>query len=372
MRSLKILLIAAPVGAGHQKAAEAVGAAFKALEPSCTVQFLDIFSFFPRCLVSFFLKAYMKSLFVFPQLYARAYAWGNQSGAALRGNGILSRFLAARLRCYMQDVFQPDAVICTHATAAAAVNVLLREGSLRFYHGGIITDFVIHRLWIHSTVCDYFIADHGVCSEVLAASVAPECIHAFGIPVGQRFREIGVAAKPHVTFEYRTLLLMGGGGGLLPMAAILEALEAAETKLHVIALTGCDEKLRQCLLYMASASHHKVTVLGFTDCVADYMAAADLMISKAGGLSASEALCAGLPVLFYHPLPGQEQANVDFLIRMGTARKIEHLHALSTEIDKIFGIESDALQRMKAQAQRMAKPDANVRIAKYILNKLCN
>lgn len=371
MESKKILLIAAPIGCGHKKAAEAVGDAIKALEPNCAVTLLDIFDFLPRKLVWLCLTGYLKSLIYFPKLYGNAYHWGNKSRLAEMSRDVLSFLLVLKLKNYVKRC-SPDAIICTHASAAAAVDCLLAKEHLNIYHAAVVTDFVVHRLWINSTVKDYFIYDKSILNAEIKALILPDKIQALGIPIADTF---AIRAKKSFRFNLahpKTILIMGGGEGLLPMPHLLNVLNEVNMPLKLVVLTGHNQKLKEQLDGMKDLIKHSILVEKFVDNVAELMRNADLMISKAGGISISEALSIGLPMLIYRPLPGQERANMDFLKEKKLAVEITDIGDFPQVIDKIFRNDDQAFNRWRLNLNKAAKPDAAENIAKYILNKLYN
>lgn len=374
MKMKKILLVAAPIGSGHQKAAEAIIEEFRVLAPACSIKFIDIFDFLPKKIVGLCLKGYFKSLVCLPSLYKFVYAWGNRSKLAETGTDMLSCILAYQLKRYLKAYrWCPDAVICTHVSAAAAVNCWLRQDrDTNIYHAAVVTDFVIHRLWINETIDDYFIYDSSMLRAEMKRLVQPHKIQALGIPVAKPFAALKKKAANFSLGAEKRILIMGGGEGLLPAPALLKALNEVNFRLKIVILTGRNQKMKQSLRREKALCRHCVEVKGFVDNVAEFMQSSDLLISKAGGSSLSEALSIGLPMLIYCPLPGQERANMDFLQEKGLAVEIRDIDALPREIDKIFRKGGLAYKSWQARMKTAAKPHAAEHIAKYILNKLYN
>lgn len=372
---VRILLMSAPIGAGHVKAAEAVGEMILKLEPKACVRQLNIFDTMPRALGNLFLQSYYMSLKFIPGIYRNAYAWGNESSAALRMRTAASVFFAHRIKPII-DAFAPDAIICTHATPAGAVGLLAQSGKLRAKRASIITDFVVHRLWIHQATDVYFVAHDRLKDRLIAQSVSPERVMAFGIPLAEAFRipykKKDAIKKLNIPPNVKTVLIMGGGAGLLPMEEIAGALDRFEFPLHMMLITGYNEKLYRRLTGLKLNPGHTARVVRFVENVHELMAAADVLISKAGGVSASEALCIQVPLLIYQPIPGQEKENAAFLEREGAALSIAHIGALCDGINEIFRIDDNVAEMMKISAKHLARPDAAENIAKYILNNLCN
>lgn len=366
--------MSAPIGAGHVRAAEAIGQAACKLNPAANVKYIDIFTLFPGSLGKLFLSCYYKSLLVFPQLYANAYAWGNESKMALISRRVLSGFLASRVK---PDIlaFAPDVVVCTHATSAGMMDYLIREVHIPLCAVSVVTDFVIHRLWMYPATAGYFIADESLKRTWIEQFVPQEKLHAMGIPVtepfGQPYDRRACRKELQVRQNARMILIMGGGAGLLPMSQIAEALNELPIPLQLFMVTGNNEQNYRTLCGLKLNPQHEMRVLRFVKEVHVLMAAADVLISKPGGITASEALCMRLPLLIYRPLPGQEQANADFLTEKNTAIQIQNLEILKKEINKIFRIDTNVAENMKTHARRIARPKAAEEIAGYLLKNYC-
>ena len=135
-----------------------MAAAVRRLEPGAETVVANVFDFFSPWLGRTILAAYLKILDVFPGLYGAAYGWGNSSRLALAGRKIISSFLAGRMRRYL-DVQKPDAIVVTHATPAGLIAYLAAAGSLDIPTFAVVTDFVVHRLWVYPELDRYFVAD---------------------------------------------------------------------------------------------------------------------------------------------------------------------------------------------------------------------
>lgn len=370
----KILLISAPIGAGHVKAAEAIGKALLDQEPNAIVRYADLFAFFPKWIGKGLLKIYLSSLSFFPQAYAQAYAWGNESKGALFMRRVISRFFAKKMKKYILD-FAPDVVICTHATPAGMIHDLITREKMRMVSVSVITDFVVHRLWINVTTQHYFVAHEALKAFFAARQISLNRVHALGIPIAADFNQEVQKSEIQKVFgileQAKVILIMGGGAGVLPMPAIVQALNRIKRPLHIFVVTGKNTKLYHKMLHVTVKPQHKIQVMQFVHHIGALMAASDLLISKAGGLTASEALCRCLPIFIYQPIPGQEAANTDFLVAEQVAVRIDDLEMLKIKIDEIFRIDDNVAKNMKINAKKIAKPAAAENIAQYILNNLC-
>lgn len=354
-----VLLLSAPIGSGHRLAAEALEQALAAY-PDIRVIHGSIFDFFPHFLGTAFLTTYLWILKCCPWLYKLAYSWGNKKDGSLWLRSLLNRLLAALGDSYLRSV-QPDAVVATHATPAGIIGCYKKQHP-GLWLGAVVTDFTIHRWWICEGVDTYFIADELLRSKLEAQAE----IKAYGIPVRKQFLHHDkkqCRQKFGWDVSERVCLLMGGGEGLLPMEKIIAALQQAKLeKLRLVAVTGHNENLEAAL---RKKYGHSMEIYGFREDVPQLMAGADMIITKAGGLTSAEVLASDLELLIYKPLPGQEEGNAAFLHRHCGAFVA---HNMADLVHYVAGAGSTAVQ--EKQRRQHAHPLAAQQIAEYILQKL--
>lgn len=354
------MIISAPVGSGHIKAGQAVGAALKAADPAIHVDYANVFHFFPAVVGRLILSLYLQVLAVFPRAYGAAYAWGNGSRLALAGRSLISRFLAKQMDSYIQSL-QPDVIVCTHATPAGLAADLLRRGKVTAPVVAVVTDYVVHRLWIYPEITHYCVANEELRWELAAGGVGLEKSSASGIPVAAGF----AAAKAKLTGQPPAVMIMGGGGGLLPMEEIVGALNTLEENILILAVCGSNRKLYRRLTALAASSRQQLRVYGFSEQIAELMTAADLLITKPGGLTCAEAMCCSLPLLFYRPLPGQEMGNAKRLIRQGSAVAAATAAELAALVATLL-TEKEKMRKMSQISYKAAKPAAAAAAARVI------
>lgn len=365
-KKFTILLLSAPIGSGHRLAAQALQ---QVLEQKADVEVIhgNVFSFFPEFLGSAFLRSYLWVLARCPWVYRAAYAWGNKKSGSLWLRSLVNKALAFLGRGYLSRV-NPDAVIATHATPAGIMGIYKRShpGMLL---SAVITDFTIHRWWLNDGVDYYFIADK-LLQDKLPADV---CALPMGIPVRQEFVKISRTSTADLRRSLnwpqnkKICLLMGGGEGLLPMQKIIAALKKQQIdNLEIVAVTGNNHKLLH-NLQSAYGSCGDVRLYGFTQEVPAMMGSADMIVTKAGGLTAAEVLATGLSFIIYHPLPGQEEGNAMFLEKHAGA-VIAHTSSQVAGFVQQFAADDAAKKTEKQQC--CGKPMAADDICNFILNKL--
>lgn len=364
----RILFISAPIGAGHIRAAQAVSQILRD-KYACQTELCNVFDFFPRVIGQTILTVYLKVLEVFPALYGTAYSWGNQSHIALMGRELISRFLAGRMLHYIHK-FQPEIIVCTHATPAGLVAWLKRKGLITVPAAAVITDFVVHRLWVYSEIDYYFVAQNAMVQYLQHYGIAPDGVTVTGIPVSSSFtfesNKETLIAELGLVPERKTVMIMGGGAGALPIAKILSVCNQIDEPLQLIAVTGKNQALYRELVHLSAKSKHQVKIYGFVDNVHELMSVADLLISKPGGMSSAEALTKGVPLLIFRPIPGQEEANTRFLLDSHTALRADSLSDLKTILHRLLFENNNELAALRQQATVMGRPNAAEEIAKKI------
>lgn len=256
--------------------------------------------------------------------------------------------------------FRPDHIICTHFLPAELLAHELRRGRMPPPVWVQVTDFDLHRLWVQPGMRGYFAASDEIAYRMVARGIPRASVHVTGIPIQPVFAQPldrgACAAELGIDPAKTTLLLMTGGAGLAGGEALLGRL-LATMDAQIIALAGRNAALLE--RYRAIASRHpgRLFPLGFTTTIERVMAAADLAITKPGGLTVSECLAVGLPMLLIAPIPGQEERNADYLVEHGVALVAHDAIALEYKAATLLG-DRARLARMRASALACARPGA--------------
>ena len=207
---------------------------------------------------------------------------------------------------------RPDAVIATHPLCARMVSRWKGETGSALPLITCVTDLSSHSEWIHKYTDCYLVGSNDIRSRLAAKGVDRDIICVTGIPVRCEFKR-PVRRRPG---QERNLLIMEGGLGLLPKRdSFYEALDALPG-VHTTIITGNNRKLYDRL----AGKYAHIEVLGFTDRVYDYMARADLVLTKPGGITLFETIFSELPILAWEPFLEQEKNNARFLVKRGLGR----------------------------------------------------
>jgi len=366
----KVLFISAPVGAGHVRAAQAVANALQEIDPAIHTQLANVFDFFHPSLGQGILKLYLKLLATFPQAYGTMYGWGNDSSLALFGRRQVSRYLAKKMQRYILN-YNPTAIVCTHATPAGLIAYLRRNSGLQVPTFAVVTDFVVHRLWVYPEINRYYVADETLRQFLDQQGIASERSRAFGIPVDASFStnvsRNTILQRLNLPTDGKNILIMGGGAGILPMANILTACDRLNAPVCFIAVTGKNHKLYNELSALAKRLSHPVRVLGFVNNVHELMSCADILLSKPGGMTSAEALACGLPMIIFKPIPGQEEANTRFLVERNYAIRADTVEIVKEYLQRLLADSSKELEALRHNAAEVGKGLAAKDIAHNII-----
>jgi processive 1,2-diacylglycerol beta-glucosyltransferase len=147
---------------------------------------------------------------------------------------------------------------------------------------------------------------------------------------------------------------------------VYRALLAVQTPIELVVVAGRNDAVRRQLASVPVPPRHRIKILGFTRAIDELMTAADLAVTKPGGLTTSEALACGLPLAIVYPVPGQENRNSDYLLENGAAIKINHVPTLAFKVTALLR-DAEQLARLKANARRLGRPRAAFAVAEQAL-----
>jgi len=368
---MRILIATVTAGAGHLQAAAALEESWRALRPSDVVETIDLLDWVPRLQRRVYVQSYMKLVEHAPELWGMVFKKTDnptllrkvarfRRGFAERTNKKFVKYLKA---------FPPDAVICTHYLPVEIVAYLERKGFNPFTVC-VVTDFEAHALWMEQAVDLYCVAAEETKGSLVARGARPEDVIVTGIPIAAKFASCPdprAARKKHgLRDDLPLLLVLGGGFGMGPVARILSALDRIERDCQILVVAGRNEKLRRDLA--SREFRHPTRVLGFVTNMHELMAAAELIVTKPGGLTTSEALATGKPLIVLNPIPGQEAANSDFLLERGAAAKVNRIEDAPFRIGQLLG--SKKLKEMARAARDLGHPNAAEAVCRATVERL--
>lgn len=375
MPSKKILLLSVSAGAGHVRAAEAIRAYASSTDANVEVTHLDVMDYVTTSFRKLYTDFYIKLVNNAPALWGYLYNITNDAQADSTMEKVRRKLERMNAQALLKEIarFKPDAIVCTHFLPAEMLSRLIRKEVLHCPVWVQVTDFDLHRMWVHAGMTGYFAANEEVAFRMRAQGIAAEIIRVIGIPIMPSFaqaplREI-CARELGLDPQRTTFLLMGGGAGLGSLDTVAEQLLAIEGDFQLVVLAGKNVKVLAALQDLVSRYPGRLVAQGFTDKVERLMACADLVITKPGGLTTSECLAMGLPMIVNAPIPGQEERNADFLLEQGVALKAFDMVTLEYRIR--FLLDQPAkLAEMRDKARALGRPLAAQHVLDTVMTTL--
>lgn len=353
----KILILSEAFGSGHTKAAEALAQGISHEEPSIRTQIVEIGKMLHPTTTTLILRSYQKLITKYPNLWKILY----QSKQDRPISGWLQFIIYHLFHRNIEQVLEqikPHLVICTHPFSSSTISRLKKTGyPVRLCT--VITDFHAHRVWVQREVDLYIVSGEEVSRQLMHMGIPRNRIAAAGIPVKADFSTKTSKQEARTELKLQnlpTIMVMGGGLGLGGIHELALSLLKRKDSVQLLICTGYNEDLRLSLQHNELFQHPHIMIMGFVDIIDQLLDAADLLITKPGGLTCFEALSKGVPMLIYQPIPGHEEYNCRYLVERELAIRINEVLEVDDWIGKLLhSPESFALlhENMKQFQQSM-------------------
>ncbi|MBU4477843.1 MAG: glycosyltransferase [Candidatus Omnitrophica bacterium] len=365
----KILLLYISNNSGHHRATKAIEEAFRLITPDIRIQNINCFNYTNPILEKVINSIYNKVIKIKPEVWEYLYDNPKIVRKTKTLRKLIHKFNSKKLEKLIQD-FKPDAVVCSQAFPCGMIADLKKTYDLKIPLVGVLTDYAAHSYWMYDNVDTYIVPSAQTKNRFIECGIPAERVYPYGIPISPRFSRNSDKENALKTLRLEsgipTILIMGGGQGLGPIEDLIYAVNTIEKPFQVIVVCGTNLRLRRWLEKRRILFRKKMLILGYSREVDMLMDAVDMIVSKPGGLTTTEALTKGLPIVIVNPIPGQEAKNTEFLLQEGVAVKAEDpLHA-GILIEELLN-NSQRLRQMKAAALKHAQPQSAVNIAKLVL-----
>mgnify|MGYP000957578561 CR=1 FL=1 len=355
-KPVKALIFSVSIGSGHDSVAQALAERLLLEAPGSEVKIVDTFQYINRVLNKVVFGSYMETIRFTPKVWGYLYDQAEDGERLVDLGQILSKLLSPKLEQLLTEV-NPDVVLATHAFPTGILAVGKKRGQVKVPLVTAVTDFHVHSFWIHESVDRYFIPADDLGFRLRQTGIREERIKAVGIPIRSQFMEApdAVCAKEELGLNASpAILVMGGGLGLGRIELITRELLNDGT-FQVIVIAGKNKRLYGNL---QGLNNPRLKVYSYVDNIAHVMAAADIIISKPGGVSSAEILALGKPLVIYSSLPGQEDRNADYLLNKGVAVKVRKMELLLPELMSLWN-NSLRIKHMKEMAGQIGSPSSS-------------
>jgi processive 1,2-diacylglycerol beta-glucosyltransferase len=359
VRKKRVLILSEGFGTGHTQAAQALSANIRLANPNVQTRVFELGSFLNPTLGRWVLNAYRRTVSKQPKIVGMLYRYQYEKSLNKFTQLALHRLFYTQTSAMLKQL-QPDAIICTHPFPNIVISRLKRLG-LRIPLCTVITDYDVHGTWISPEVNQYLVSTESVKRKLLAKGVREQSIQVTGMPIHPDFwqsldrEEIRQQLKLQ---DLPTVMVMGGGWGLIDHAGLFEHLMNHRDHVQFVFCLGMNQNHLQSLQQNPLFDHPNVRLLGYTKRIPHLMEVADLLITKPGGMTCSEAYAKQLPMLFLEPLPGQEQENSQYFREIGLGQDIKTLdtvdhtiRSLCVNYDDWTSTRAQRLAEIRAQQQ---------------------
>jgi processive 1,2-diacylglycerol beta-glucosyltransferase len=367
----KVLFCYITPSSGHQKAAEAMMAALKVLRPDIECEGIHSISYAAPLLGKIVSRLYLQVLKRAPQVWDFIYDNPRVERATRDLRDLLHIFKTAKILRLLRE-HGPHALVCTQAVPVGLLAALKEHGKLRLPLIGVVTDFGVHAYWLSRHVDLYLVPTEDVRRRMIRSGIAAARVRVTGIPIDPVFAHRGDARAERESLGLSphrpTVLMMGGHYGLGPLEDAVRALRRLPGDVQVMAVCGSNRSLYKALS-ADFASDRRVKIFGHTRSIARLMDAADLLVSKPGGLTTAESLAKGLPMMMISPIPGQEERNARFLLRHGAAERVAGAEDLARRVEFLLE-RPDAMRRRRERTMSLGRPRAAFDAAEAVLELL--
>jgi len=393
--SKKVLIMSASTGGGHNRAARAIKEELESRTidgMSIECEIVDSLKLVNNTIDKVISRGYEKSAIYTPKAFGSVYRFSETSIISkneFKSNPLTS--LMARKFKYLLNDSKPDLIIGTHPFPMIALSTLKKNNTIRSLSKienlhksnnvnippmiSVLTDYTTHSTWIQNEI-DYYIVGHEYVKELLSyEGVKNEKIKAFGIPVEKSFlehRNRDIVLKEFgLSPDKLTILLMGGSFGAGNIKETLEELLTIDRDFQIIVITGRNEHLKDKLSKTLNSTVHNknVCLLGYTNKMNDILASIDVLISKPGGLTTTEALLNDVPMIVPYFIPGQEEENLDFLTNCGAALRTTKKYSLPVLL-KVLIDDPSRLDTLRKNIISIRKSDSAVNISNLVVDIL--
>lgn len=354
---------------GHNKAAQNLKEAFLYKNPQIDVLTLNGLGYFYPRGEKVINSIYITVIKHFPHLWGKAYDRRKVAKALAPYRKLINKFAFSRLHKLIVQ-HPPLCFVATQAFPCGLIADFKEKEGLEIPLVAIVTDYHPNRFWIHPLVDRYIVACQEAKDVLTKEGVDKDKVKILGIPISVKFltsypkrqisKELGFVS------DLDSVLIMGGGLGIGPIKVIAKKLDALKRNFQIIVVCGRNKKLYDWFLRKETKFKKPLFVFGYTEDIHKVMDFSDIIITKAGGITISEALAKGLCIIATHPIPGQEERNVDYLAKMQAVIEVDNIRDIGGVVEELLR-NKKKMYSLKERAKENSFIDSSLRIVDLIL-----
>ena len=372
----KVMIFYGSYGGGHLSAARSIKEYIETNYIDVQIQMVDCMEYISKVINKVTTTAYSEFAKKAPWAWGHIYKQSEQ-GVIAKVTTDSNKLMAHKLNKLLQE-FAPDYVISTQPFSSQMCAYLKKKNKINFNLATVMTDYAPHEQWLlyPEEVNYFFVAHNGMRDELIAKGISKAKIYATGIPLSNRFLEHynkkETLAEFGLTTKQKTILFFAGGEFGLGKNTTLEILKTFAENFHdlqIVAIAGRNKNMKEKFeeVVKNTSRHDSIKILDYTNKVPELMSVSDLVVTKPGGLTTTESLASGLPIIVINPIPGQEEENAEFLEENGVAIWLKKEDNVKEVLENILG-NPDKMLEMKIKARLLAKKNSTQDICKIIFN----
>lgn len=372
----KVLIFYASYGGGHLSAANSIKQYIDDNFSDFETNLVDCMVYVNKRINKITTTAYKEMAKKFPWAWGEVYSH-SQKGPIAHISSTANNLMAKKLLKLLKE-YNPDIVISTHPFGSQMVSYLKRKALVECKLATVMTDFAPHEQWlVGKEQVDYFFVSHEKMKQELIKENIPENkVFATGIPLSNKFlmhyNKSDIMTSFALNPDKKVILFFGGGEfglGHEQTVKILKAFIENANNYQIVAIAGKNEKMKKSFNILVEKLNAQdiVKVLPYTNKVPELMSISDLVVTKPGGLTTTESLASGLPIVAINPIPGQEEENAEFLESAGVAVWIRRHDNFDIVISNLLSDEK-RLHEMKVNTKLLAKKNSTKDICNIILS----
>jgi len=365
---VKLLILTAGYGEGHNAAARNLAAACETVAGPGSSFVVDLFALAQPGLNRVVRRAYLAAINGAPGLWNALYVWIDRHRVFPRHLWLLRSELRALTSLLARE--RPTVVCSTYPLYAFLLERLADTGGLAAPFYNVVTDSIsINSLWARPSCAGWFVPNEETAEVMRAMGVPPAKLHAFGFPVPAFFEQhAGVLAPPDLAAGAPPRVLYILHSGVRHAWATARRM-LAETDWEITFAVGRDDRLRRRLEELSAGRSRPARILGWTDEVPRLLMTHHVVVSKAGGATTQETIAACCPMLVNQVVPGQEEGNAELLLRRGAGEFADRPDAVAAALQRAFADRGALWRRWRAALAPLARPDAGRTIVAHLLDR---
>ncbi|MDD3223452.1 MAG: glycosyltransferase [Clostridium sp.] len=370
---MRALILSVSVGGGHMHASAALKNYILKFQPNSEIKILDTIKYINPLLDKLIIGSYLKSIQINPSIFGKLYKYTERDDGITSVTNKFIEIISNKILPVIND-YKPDIIICTHPFPTEMASILKGKGKIDVPILCILTDYSPHNSWLHPNVDAYIVSNSDMKSEMINRGIDKNSIFDFGIPVDSNFFKkydrSEILSSIGLEADKKTIMIMGGSLGIGKIAYVYSQISKSTSNIQVIVISGNNKKLYSKLMEIKKSSNTPTCILGFTDNVDKYMQCSDLLITKPGGLTITEALICKIPIATISPIPGPEKKNEEFLLKHNLAITLGNGKNCIELVEKLLS-SPEKIQEMKQNCNKFSKPGCDKDIFNLIQSLLC-